>query len=93
MGKIGTCVTALFALKQELMYWRKDIEPPDALDLPEGLKSVILAQRELGWKAFLDGLFTVKWRGYQQEHFIECNSRKGTKLWISKEIRLCCGIL
>ena len=89
MGKIGTCITALFALKQELMYWNRDIEPPDAKDLPAGLREVILAQRDLGWRSFLDGLFTIQWLSYQKEHFEETKSRRGAKSWASKAIRLC----
>ena len=61
-GKIGKCIRALFAIKQELVYWRRQDEPrPDVNELPVALREVIKAQRALGWGAFLDGLWSTKW--------------------------------
>lgn len=50
---------------------------------------MIEAQRKIGWKSFLDGLFAKEWEVYQREHFEMVNSRKGAALWVTKAIRAC----
>ena len=87
LAKIGTCTRAVLAIKQELTHWRRQDEPPDTRELPEALCEVIIAQRTLGWGAFLDGLWSIKWEAYQKEYFEEEKSRKGSQLWLSKAIR------
>ena len=62
--KIGTCRRAVLAIKQEVMAWRRGHENLCVDCLPENLRKVILAQRKIGWKAFLDGLFVKDWEVY-----------------------------
>ena len=50
---------------------------------------VILAQRQIGWRNFLDGLISIEWEKYQMEHFKVIGSHKSASLWASKAIRAC----
>ena len=79
--KIGTCTRAVLAIKQELVVWRRNRELLDITRLSSRLQKVIFAQRKLGWKAFLDGLFTIEWEEYQKDHFNQIGSKKGASLW------------
>ena len=87
--KIGTCTRAVMAIRNEIIAWRNDSTYPDTEDLGCDLAEVILAQRDLGWRAFLDGLLTTKWAQYQKIHFELRGSKRSHNLWVSKTIRAC----
>ena len=87
--KIGTCTRAVLAIKQEIVAWRNKQPPHDLHLLPESLQLVIKSQRKIGWRCFLDGLFSIEWVKYQQQYFDQIGTQKGTSQWISKAIRAC----
>ena len=87
MKKIGTCTTAILAIKRELIHWRLEEEFPDITELPISIRAPIRLQRKLGWRAFLDGLISMEWKVYMTEYYGEIKSKKGASLWASKAIR------
>ena len=87
--KIGTCPCAVREIRNEIEAWRNNLLLPTLSNMNESLQDTILAQRKIGWKSFIEGLFTKKWRQYQQEYFTEIESKKGHNLWTSKAIRAC----
>ena len=89
MIKIGTCPHAIRAIKNEITAWRTGSDPPNIDTLNPSLHAAILSQRNIGWKSFLEGLFSIHWKQYQQEYFDESGSRRSPNLWVSKAIRHC----
>ena len=89
LAKFGTDVTLLFLLQQELFAWR-GYNPYLAIKLPyNDADRVIVLQQNLGWRAFLDGLFVKDWQRYQTQFFDQAGITKCPKLWVSKAIRAC----
>ena len=85
--KIGTCTMAVRAIRNKIEAWRNNTAHPNINHLPDDLATVIKAQRQIGWKSFLEGLFSIQWKQYQQAYFQEANSRRSADLWVSKAIR------
>ena len=86
--KIGTCVSAVRAIRDEIVAWRNNDQYPSLVHLPDELKEVIQAQRNIGWKSFLEGLYSKKWKAYQETHFNKIGSKRSPNLWTSKAIRI-----
>lgn len=87
--QIGTCSRLTMALKVELTAWRNNMPRPSLTSLPQDIRIVIIAQRKIGWKTFLEGLISVEWKKYQKEYFREIESTRSSDLWASKVIREC----
>ena len=89
MIKIGTCPRAVRAIRNEIVSWKSNSALPDIDALNEQLQHAILAQRSIGWKSFLEGLFSLEWKQYQKEYFDKIDSKRSHGLWVSKAIRIC----
>ena len=82
-------VSVSLAIKQELMRWVRQEQQDNVASLPSDLQKVIKAQRKVGWRAFLDGLFVLGWEEYQGHYFENIGSKKSASLWVTKAIRAC----
>ena len=86
--KIGTCISAVRAIRDEIRSWRENLPYPSLQHLPEVLVPVILSQRQIGWRSFLEGIYSKEWKRYQEKHFQDINSKRSADLWTSKAIRI-----
>jgi hypothetical protein len=77
------------AIKRELNAWRLRRNPPILSLYPEPTRSMIAAQRLIGWHQFLLGFIPISWK----QHFIVILRAKGLlrrfspEIWASKLIR------
>jgi hypothetical protein len=51
------------------------------------LREAVLSQDDIGWRSFLDGFISYKWRKAIEKHFEEINSKKSAALWTSRLVR------
>ena len=74
-------------IMREIEAWRKKYPPPPLHYADSQLIIAIKEQRELGWKAFLEGLISKKIIDYQQKYYTETNSKLSIKTWCHRTIR------
>ena len=84
MHKIGTCMKLIRATKYELLAWRYNTALPTLDTYPTMLQKLILQQRRLGWKLFLEGVFTTSWRQYMDKYFYQQKSMKTGAQWSAR---------
>ena len=85
---MDTCEYAILAIQRCLTQWRTkgDIQLYDDV-YPQDLKTTLLSQHKLGWKAFQEGLVSTEWVKYQEAYYKEIGSTRAASLWASKFIR------
>jgi hypothetical protein len=87
LHKIHTCSKAIVAIMKELQAWRENLPDLDIEHLSPSLSSVIINQRKIGWKQFLEGLLAKEWIKYQTNHYSQINSKKTGLTWSKKIFR------
>ena len=55
--------TVLYAIIQHLEAWRNNTDPPDTTNYLPPLLAAISEQNDIGWKNFLFGRLTKRWKG------------------------------
>ena len=58
----NACSTVLYAIIYHLEAWRHDSTPPDTSNYPPPLLAVVDKQTEIGWRNFLFGQLSKKWK-------------------------------
>ena len=84
MHKIGTCMILIRATKNDLIAWRYKRNTPNIEHYPTMIRKILLQQRRLGWKRFLEGVMTTAWREYMGRHYKSQQSMKTGGQWASK---------
>ena len=85
---MDTCWYIKHAIKRELQTWRK--QKPTQHDLqryPTELQAAILAQRQIGWRSFLEGRISQHWTTYMAEHYRDLHSKRSAEAWTAKLIK------
>ena len=74
------------AITSNLTAWRQQSTFPP---LPENrlLRAAVLHQDSIGWRSYLDGFISVKWKIVIEQHFVLNHSKKSAELWLSKLVR------
>jgi hypothetical protein len=73
-------------LTDNLTAWRqRSTFPP--LPTQRGLREAVKSQDDIGWRSFLDGFISVKWKQVIELHFESINSKKSAVLWMSRLVR------
>jgi hypothetical protein len=88
LHKINTCSKAIIAIMKELQSWRENRPIPNIDHLSQPLFTAISNQRKIGWKHFLEGLLAQEWIDYQNNHYIQINSKNTGLTWSKKIIKL-----
>jgi hypothetical protein len=88
LTSIGTCPILLVTIRYDLIAWKLNNNKQASLDLLNTYqRSVITEQRLIGWKQFLEGLYSEKWIQYQDNLFREDHSKRSGLSWASKAYR------
>ena len=69
-----------------LTAWRQQ-SPFPPLPLDRNIRAAVLDQDDIGWRSFLDGFISKKWKIVIEKHFQATGSRKSAELWTSKMVR------
>jgi exonuclease III len=88
LHKLHTSIKAIVAIMKELQSWRENLPLPDIDSLDRSLRAAITNQRLIGWRQFLEGLLAQDWIDFQQQHYLEINSKKTGLTWSTKIIKL-----
>ena len=73
---------------QELEHWRHDKPSLDVSGLQIDLQTLILKQRKLGWKNFLEGLLVKDWAVLQKKYKPSSFSFTKSRGWVEKLIKI-----
>ena len=85
--RLKTCFYALAAIRNELYSWRRKLTPPDIAYLPYELQLIILQQRQVGWKLFLEGFLVKRWSHYMQTYYLSQGTKNSGKLWAKRAVK------
>ena len=81
------CWYVQFAIHSELHAWRYSIPPPDISIYPTLLQPAITEQRQIGWKQFMEGLLSTKWRSYIDFQYQQQGEGRSSTKFLSSIIR------
>ena len=79
--KLDTCPILITALRENLHAWRKGYPEPKILEYSEILQEAIKEQRQLGWKQFIEGIISNKWKAYMETVYKNENSMRTGQRW------------
>ena len=88
--KLTTQKTSTYLLRAiifELKAWRSGTTLPTVEHYDRQLQEVILEQRQIGWKNFLEGLLSQKMVQYQSAFYTTMDTKKRGMSWATKMIR------
>ena len=85
--RLKTCFYALVAIQNELYSWRRNLAPPDIAYLPFELQLIVLQQRQVGWKLFLEGFLVKGWSQYMQNYYMSQGTKNSGKLWAKQAVK------
>lgn len=71
-------------IAQSLHSWKYYLPATQTLPSNNLLQMAIQQQNQIGWKQFIEGFWTSKWRECQQQHFDNINSPASSLLLLSK---------
>ena len=77
----------LAAIRNELYSWRRKQPTPDITYLPMDLQVVILQQRQVGWKQFLEGFIVSGWGQYMQRFYSSQGAKNTGALWAKRLVK------
>ena len=86
LTKYKTAYPLRKAIILELHAWRENRKPPSLQFADSELKTIILQQRRLGWKLFLEGIVVKGIGQYQEEHLERHQPKYKTMAWQKKVI-------
>ena len=74
------------AIIDNLTAWRQQSPFPPLPD-DRNIRAAVLEQDDIGWRSFLDGFISTKWKIVIERHFQTTGSQKSAELWTSKMVR------
>jgi hypothetical protein len=74
------------AITNNLTAWRQQSTYPP-LPTHRSLRAAVVHQDGIGWRSYLDGFISVKWKKVIEDHFLATNSKKSAELWLSRLVR------
>lgn len=87
LKKLDTNYYLQRSIIREIKAWRKGDLLPHLNYADTELTQIILLQRDIGWKEFLEGLVSTSMIKYQRQHYINIDSKRHINTWIKKVIR------
>ena len=88
LTKIGTSTILVKVILTELHCWRNKLSYPDVTCFSPELQGLIRAQRNLGWKNFLEGILSTRWREMQQRYRSKKYTHSRSQLWSKRLIKI-----
>jgi len=85
--KLDTCPYLIAAIQIELQTERRGETPIVVNRYPLQLHSAIVAQRQIGWRSFTEGLLCKEFVTYQSNYYKDVQSMRTGKAWAHKAIR------
>ena len=77
-----TCWYVRLAISRELTAWRHNLPSPDLSYYPALLQQAVQEQRTIGWKQFLEGIISKRWRLYMHLLFQEQGEGHSSGKWV-----------
>ena len=87
LRRIQTSPAICKIIQTELHHWHHNTIPPEIQVLTPRLQRITVAQRQIGWQGFLEGLVTSQWLDYQQQYLEHKGSRMKATTWIQHLLR------
>ena len=84
MIKNKGCPDLADAVVDNLDSWHKEEVSSTMAQYSSLLQEAIWQQQRIGWKSFIEGLWSKKWEEDQHQYLIKIKSRRTSILWISK---------
>ena len=88
LKRIKTSAILRNIILTELYHWRRGITPPEIQSLTRDLQTVIMKQRRLGWKNFLEGLVVTDWAVLQRKYKPSSFGFAKSRAWVKKLIKV-----
>ena len=85
--KQKTCYSLRKVIIVELRAWRNNTNAPPWHNVDHQLKAVIMEQRRIGWRSFLEGLFSQRLVGYQKAYLKTEYPDKKISVWTKRIIK------
>ena len=72
------------AIQQYLLQWHNPSNDIPRTDFSIDLTEAIRQQSAIGWKSFIEGFWSLRWREHQHQYLQSIHSSRSSVLWISR---------